>query len=145
MFRGFRKALETSDLWLLRKEETTDYNRYKFANKWEEALKEWRSKETAKESDKMPDSSLTVSENNPQILERNGIDNNCDKSESKQQTEVNQPSLQNKKKVTKSKPPLVKTIVKVYGLYILFAQFLMLLYVLLYYLNPCLLWYAYLF
>ena len=48
VIRGFWKALETSDLWLLRKEETTAYNRNLFAQKWEEAVKQWRTEQVAK-------------------------------------------------------------------------------------------------
>ena len=48
VIRGFWKALETSDLWLLRKEETTDYNRNLFAQQWEEAVKRWRTEQVAK-------------------------------------------------------------------------------------------------
>lgn len=152
--RGFRKALETSDLWLLRKEETTDYNRNQFADKWEEALKQWRSEQSSKRSEKTRDSSLTESENNmtgastnnPQMNARSSsssIDaNGNSEAMSKPVQKTDEQSARSRKAQTNSRPPLVKIIIKVYGLYILFAQVLMVLYVFMYYLNPCLFWCA---
>lgn len=154
--RGFRKALETSDLWLLRKEETTDYNRHQFANKWEEALKQWRSEQSSKRSEKTRDSSLTESENNmtgastnnPQMNARSSSSNTSfdangnSEAMSKPVQKTNEQSVRSRNSKSNSRPPLVKIIIKVYGLYILFAQVLMVLYVFMYYLNPCLFWCA---
>ena len=48
--RGFRKTLETSDLWLLRKEETTDFNRSVFAPQWEPVMRQWREQQAELEA-----------------------------------------------------------------------------------------------
>ena len=45
-----------------------------------------------------------------------------------------------KKKKAMPNPPLVKALFKVYGPYMLVAQAIMVVYVFLYYLNPCILW-----
>ena len=136
MIRGFRKALLTTDLWLLRKEETTDYNRSLFADKWEEAMKRWRAEQVATEAEKISESSLSNSENNvtdsnPQMNARSSND---------AVTNIQRRKQAGQQKTKRGKPPLVKILLKVYGLYILFSQLLMVLYVFFYYVNPCLFW-----
>ena len=45
VIRGFRRTLRTSDLWLLRREETTEFNRNLFAHRWAVALRKWRTEQ----------------------------------------------------------------------------------------------------
>lgn len=47
MVLGFRKALEACDLWLLREEETTEYNREYFGSTWDHVFHEWREEQAA--------------------------------------------------------------------------------------------------
>ena len=105
-------------------------------------MKIWRAEQVATEPEKISESSLANSENNvtdsnPQMRARNSsnsIDTNNAVSNTQRLTQANQ------QKAKRGKPPLVKILLKVYGLYILFSQLLMVLYVFLYYVNPCLFW-----
>lgn len=152
MIQGFRKALETSDLWLLRKEETTDYNRGLFQRVWEEALNKWRAEQAAIAAVETAstDSESNVTSSNPQMLKADSSTDVSVASTSNTQRPISAEQLakehkkkkekEEKKEEDKPKPPLVKILLKVYGLYILIAQLIMVVYVFLYYLNPCLLW-----
>lgn len=101
-------------------------------------MKIWRAEQVATEAEKISDSSLTNSDNyvadSNQQSTSNSIDINNVLSNTQRQTQASQ------QQVKREKPPLVKILLKVYGLYILFSQLLMVLYVFLYYVNPCLFW-----
>ena len=47
---GFRKALEACDLWLLREEETTVYNREYFGSTWDGVFRQWREQQAEEQA-----------------------------------------------------------------------------------------------
>ena len=47
--KGFRKPLEAVDLWLLRREETTDANHELFAPVWQGELSKWQALQEEKQ------------------------------------------------------------------------------------------------
>ena len=50
MVLGFRKALEACDLWLLREEETTVYNREYFGSTWDGVFHHWREEQAEEQA-----------------------------------------------------------------------------------------------
>ena len=166
VIRGFRKTLETSDLWLLRKEETVDFNRNVFAPQWEPVMQQWRIKQVELEAKKNQTAQQTNTCTNPRvdILESatgtngkrlprpNKSDNGSgagtdalemqtlvgDKKE--EQEEAAMEKMEEKE--TQPRPPLVKMLFKVYGPMLLLSQCIVAIYMVAYFCNPLLLWYG---
>ena len=157
MIRGFRKSLETSDLWLLRKEETVDFNRDVFSPRWEPVLAQWRVEQAAleaKKKQKAPPQTATAT--NPRA---DGIENAQEANGNGKRTPSPQPSAQKtkeeeekekkeeekrkkKEEEEKPKPPLMNMLMKVYGPLLIVSQLICLIYVVALFCNPLLLWSA---
>lgn len=134
---GLRKPLSAADLWLLRQEESTVFNRNHFAPNWKLAIHKWRGEK---------ESSRTVNIQKKKAKEIVIIDNPKEM-ETKSTIDANEENFSKRSRVSKNLeskktgPPLIKTLIKVYGIQIFIAHLMMLLYVFAYILNPCLLWY----
>lgn len=151
MIRGFRKALETSDLWLLRKEETVDFNRNLFAPKWEPAMQQWRMQQAALEAQKKQQDANAETTANPRVggikkspspdakLAPSETPGNGNKAIENRNGKVEK---EEKKNESTPKPPLLKMLLKVYWPPLLLSQLLVVIYVIAYFSNPLLLWYA---
>ena len=147
VIRGFRTALKTSDLWLLRKTETTAYNRELFGPRWEAVMRKWRQEQAAAEVErKQMEEGLeatgagsvkrTDTSSNPQMTKSGSASGSLDSRSNNSEKE------EEEKKQEPPRPPLFAMLWRVYGLQFLFGQLLMLIYVFVYFINPCLLWYV---
>ena len=151
MIRGFWKTLETSDLWLLRKEETVDFNRNVFAPRWEPVLHQWREEQAALEA-KKEENAPPQTATNPRI---DGVENvpeangkrkpspqpSAEKTKEDEKKEKEEAEKKKKEEENKPKPPLMKMLMKVYGPMLIVSQLINLVYVVALFCNPLLLWY----
>ena len=150
VIRGFWKALETSDLWLLRKEETVDFNRNVFAPRWEPVLAQWREEQAALEAKKKQNAPPETA-TNPRVDATNPEANgkrtpspqqSAEKTKEDEKKEKEEAEKKKKKEEeNKPKPPLMMMLMKVYGPMLMVSQLINLIYVVALFCNPLLLWY----
>ena len=146
VIRGFRTALKTSDLWLLRKTETTAYNRELFGPRWEAVMRRWREGQAAAEQKKKAEEEaeraagfhpvVGSATSSTAKMARAGsasasLESSSNESEKKEE---------NEQREKHARPPLFAMLCRVYGSQFLLGQFVMLVYVFVYFINPCLLW-----
>ena len=159
--KGFRTKLETSDLWLLRKEETMAYNREIFTRPFEVAYREWRAnlladatnaKETRDMGAANGQADLELSEmkngSEPTGAENAATDGLADGEATTNQKMGGKKKGDGEEEHTLEKlaekpiPPLIPLLFKIYGRQLLWPHFLFLLYAFALFSSPIIMWYA---